>query len=140
MTRRDFQNAEVALDDRVYMCKPNCRFDENTFLGDTGASTHMVGVDDGLYDCEDIDEAVVIGDGKELKATKLGKLKRTVMQADGRTMDIVLEEVKLVPGLDMPLFGILKALHQGWKIKNKGVNLTIYKGDMAMTFDKELPT
>ena len=62
------------------------------------------------------------------------------MQVDGHTMDIVLEEVKLVPGLDMPLFGILKALHQGWKIRNKGVNLTIYKGDMALTFDRELPT
>ena len=48
------------------------------------------------------------------------------MQVDGRTMDIVLKEVKLVPGLDMPLFGILKALQQDWKIRNKGVNLTIY--------------
>ena len=62
------------------------------------------------------------------------------MQADGWTMDIALEEVKLVPGSDMPLFGILRAPHQGWKIRNKGVNLTIHKGDMAMTFEKELPT
>ena len=57
------------------MCKETHRFDENTFLGDTGASTHMVGIDDGLYDCVDTDEAVIIRDGKELKATKIGKLK-----------------------------------------------------------------
>ena len=71
MTRRDFNEATNVLpSDRVYMCKETHRFDNNTFLGDTGASTHMVGIDDGLHDCVDIDEAVIIGDGKELKATK----------------------------------------------------------------------
>ena len=131
---------DVCENDRIYMCAPSTTFDSNTFLGDTGASTHMVGSDEGLYDYEEIDKSVVIGDGKELKATKLGKLKKTVHQVDGMTMDIVLEEVKFVPGLDMPLFGILKALAQGWKIKNHGINLTIYKGPMTLTFDRNLRT
>ena len=100
----------------------------------------MIGVDDGLFDYEEIDEAVIIGDGKEMKATKIGKLRRTVHQADGSTLDIVLEEVKYVPGLDMPLFGILKALSQGWKTRNEGIFLMLYKNKMSITFDRVLRT
>ena len=115
-------------------------FNSTTFLGDTGASTHVIGADDGLFDYEEIDEAVIIGDGKELKATKIGKLRQTVHQADGSTLDIVLEEVKCVPGLDMPLFGMLKALSQGCKMRNEGTFLTLYKNKMSITFDRVLRT
>ena len=129
---------DVCENDRIYMYAPSTTFDSNTFLGDTGPSAHVVGSDERLHDYEDVDEAVVIGDGKELKATKLGKLQKTVHQVDGTAMDIVLKEVKFVPSLDMPLFGILKALAQGWKIKNNDINLTIYKGQMTLTFNRNL--
>ena len=60
ITVDDFDLEDVAL-----MCaNKDAKFDGTTFLGDTGASTHMVGSDEGLYDCKDIDEPVVVGDGK----------------------------------------------------------------------------
>ena len=110
-------------------------FEACTFLADTGASTHMVGDDDGMFDCKDIDKPIIISDGKPIKATKIGKLKRTVLQVDGRTQDIVLEEVKHVPGLDMNLFAVLKALRQGWQIGNNGINLSLTKGRTTLHFD-----
>ena len=29
-------------------------FDKSTFIADTGASTHMVNSDDGMFDCKEI--------------------------------------------------------------------------------------
>ena len=89
-----------------------------------------------MFDCRPIQEPIVLGDGKKLVATKIGKLRRTVLQSDGSTRDIVLNDVKLVPGLDMPLFGILKALSQGWRIANKGVHLRLMKKGVAVEFDR----
>ena len=111
-----------------------------TFLADTGASTHMVRTDDGMFDCKNINKPVIIGNWKTLIATKIGKLQRTALQRDGSTQDIVLEEVKFVPGLDMPLFGILKACDQGWKIDNHGVQLTLSKGKAKISFDRVITT
>ena len=36
------------------------------FLGVTGASTHMVPTDEGMYDWREIDEPVIIGDGIQM--------------------------------------------------------------------------
>ena len=47
-------------------------FDQCTFLADTGASTHMIGDDEGLIDVTEIHKPIVIGDGKVLYATKIG--------------------------------------------------------------------
>ena len=132
---------EVGVDEFAMMCREIPEgFDGTTFLGDTGASTHMIGVNDGLYDCRDIDETVVIGDGKPMRATRIGKLKRTVYQKNGMTQDIILDDVKLVPGLDMPLFAVLKALDQGWKISNEGVFLTLRKDGVSITFNRLMRT
>ena len=88
-----------------------------------------------MYNCKKINEPIIISDEKPMRATKMGKLWRTVHQVDGRTQDIVLEEVKYVPGLDMNLFVVLKALKQGWKISNKGIALMITKEGTTLTFD-----
>ena len=123
------------------MAKDDHDFDNpSTFLGDTGASTHVIGSDEGMFDCREISEYVTLGDGKKMVATKIGKLRRTAYQVDGTTQDVILEDVKFVPGLDTPLFGILKALDQGWKIKNKGVHLSLYKNGTTVTFDRLLET
>ena len=109
----------LPVKEHAFACKSCVRdkryksFDGSTFLGDTGASRHMVPTDEGMFDWREIDEPVVIGDGKQMKAIKIGKVRKTVLQADGTTHDIVLEDVKHVPGLDMPLFAVLKALDQG---------------------------
>ena len=122
------------------MGTPQKDFMATTFLADTGASTHRIGDDDGMYDCKEIDEPIIISDGKSMKATKIGKLRRTAYQVNGNTQDIVLEEVKYVPGLDMNLFAVLKALKQGWMITNKGITLSIAKDGMMLWFDRVMNT
>ena len=62
----------------VHMCK-GCqvqqygKFDKSTFLRDTGALTHMV-PDEGMYNWKEINEPVIVGDGKALRAVKIGKI------------------------------------------------------------------
>ena len=69
------------------------------WLGDSGASCHMTCNDAGMFDCKNIKSYIKVGDGKTVLASKIGKKKMTVIQQNGETMDIVLQECKYVPGL-----------------------------------------
>ena len=55
-------------------------YSRDSWLGDSGASTHMGNTDIGMYDVQDVNESITIGNGKTLTATKIGKLRRTVHQ------------------------------------------------------------
>ena len=123
-------------DDKCFMASDVPDFGPATWLADSGASTHMGNSDEGMYDYVDIDEGITIGDGKSLRATKVGKVRRTLHQVDGSTLDIVLEDYKCVPGLDTNLFSITKALASGWQLGNQGVHLTLAKDDMMVIFDR----
>jgi len=110
------------------------------FLGDSGASTHMGNEDEGMYDVQEINDPVTVGNGKVLRATKVGKLKRTVHQVNGSTLDVILPDYKFVPGLHANLFSITKALSSGWEIGNKGVKLTLSKAGHTIEFDRVFKT
>jgi hypothetical protein len=120
--------------------KSRYRFGKNTWLGDSAASTHMGNDDIGMFDVQVINSSIKIGDGKTLTATKIGKKRLTVIQEDGTTTDIILEDYKYVPDLWVNLFSIPKALGKGWNIGNKGVKIFLTKGEIKITFDREFPT
>ena len=71
----------------------------NTWLGDSAASCHLCNDDDGMFEWKHINSPVKIGNGKALMATKIGKLRRTIIQKNGDTIDVVLKDVKYVPDL-----------------------------------------
>ena len=49
-------------------------FNTSTWIADSGASTHMGNVDDGMRDEVAIDNPITIGDGKKVRAIKKGTL------------------------------------------------------------------
>ena len=104
------------------------------------SQTHMLNSGEAMFDCKLIDEPVVIGDGKKLRATKIGKARMTAVQVNGATTDVVLHGVKHVPGLDMNLFSILKSIDQGWKISNEDKYLVLTKGSVKLKFDRTYET
>ena len=57
----------------------------NTWIADSGASCHMTNSDEDLTDVKLIDEFVKIGNGKEMRATKIGHV-------NGKTTRWYLEE------------------------------------------------
>jgi hypothetical protein len=80
-----------------------------------------------MFDVQVIRSPVKIGNGNALTATKIGKMKRTIIQKNGDTADITLTEVKYVEDLWVNLFSIGKGLQNGFNIGNKGNNIFLMK-------------
>jgi hypothetical protein len=68
---------------------------------------------DGMFNILDIDEKITVGNGEKMVATKVGSLRRRVIQVDGSTLDIVINDVKFLPELCANLFSVNKALKNG---------------------------
>jgi hypothetical protein len=87
-----------------------------------------------------INEPIKIGNGISMYAIKIGKSKRTVIQRNGDTLDVVLMDVKYVPDVGVNLFSIGKALHSRIKIGNKGLTIYLMKGSFKMSFNRLMAT
>jgi hypothetical protein len=79
---------------------------------------------DGRFNILDIDEKVTVGNGEKMVATKVGSLRRHVIQVDGSNLDIVINDVKFLPELCANLFSVNKALKNGFKLSNKNEHLS----------------
>jgi hypothetical protein len=71
---------------------------------------------------------------------KIGKKKLVVIQTDGATLDVTLDECKFVPGLWINLFSITKALGNNWNISNKGQCIILTNTNVTITFDRLMKT
>jgi hypothetical protein len=91
---------------------------------------------DGMFNILDIDEKITVGNGEKMVATKVGSLRRRVIQVDGSTLDIVINDVKFLPELYANIFSINKALKNGFKLSNKNENISLTKGSASITFDR----
>jgi len=111
----------------------------NTWITDSGVSCHMTNSDKDMTDAKIIDEFVKIGNGKEMRATKIGYITRMVKQRDGITKKVTLE-VKYVPDLWINLFSLTEPLENESKLGNDGIYITISKGNTTFKFDKILKT
>jgi hypothetical protein len=80
--------------------------DQNIWIGDSGATCHMANQLDGMFDIEEIDQAIILGDGKKLKTTKKGKIQVLVKDTSGKDIFFTLEEVKYLEGLWRKLFSL----------------------------------
>jgi hypothetical protein len=91
---------------------------------------------DGMFNILDIDEKVTVGNGEKMVATKVGSLRRRIIQVDGSTLNIVINDVKFLPELCANLFSVNKALKNGFKLSNKNENISLTKGSVSITFDR----
>ena len=73
-----------------------------------------------MFNIEEINESITVGNGKSMMATKVGSLKCRIIQVDGSGIDITLHEVKYVPELWVNLFSINKALKMDINLAIKG--------------------
>jgi hypothetical protein len=95
------------------------------WIGDSGASIHMTNLDEGLYDVEESNQVIIVGNGEKLKAIKTGKLKMKTKDLNGNEVLFILNNVKYVPGLWKNLFSVGKALKEGAKLESSGKNKTM---------------
>ena len=46
---------------------PNFEKDNGVYIANSGASAHMTGSENGMFDCRPVDETITIGNGKGLR-------------------------------------------------------------------------
>jgi hypothetical protein len=74
---------------------------------------HVVIIASQLKEClilKDIAETITVGNGDSMMATKVGSLRRRVVELDGSSLNIIINEVKYVPNLCANLFSINKVV------------------------------
>jgi hypothetical protein len=89
-----------------------------------------------MFNLKDIAETITVGNGDSMMATKVGSLRHRVVQLDGSTLDIIINEDKYVPNLCANLFSISKAIKNGFKLSNNGTSICLTKGSASITFDR----
>jgi hypothetical protein len=75
----------AAIDNEFAFKADGSKLTKDTWIGDTGASCHMTNDDTGMYEVKTIDDEITVGNGKPMKATKIGKIKMEIIQVDGST-------------------------------------------------------
>ncbi|RHY24458.1 hypothetical protein DYB32_008843, partial [Aphanomyces invadans] len=95
-------NVVVAVnEDSLFTVKETIDRPRQRIVMDSGASCHLTGDLNLLYDQEDCARAVVVADGRKIRITKKGKLK-----VEGRRTDYVLSDVLYHPSLKNTLISI----------------------------------
>jgi hypothetical protein len=85
----------------------------NLWIGDSGATSHMTHSEEGLYDIKNSYQTIIVGNGETLQSTKTGKIKIKAKDLDGKEIMFILSDVKYVPGVWRNLFSIGQALKEG---------------------------
>ena len=129
-------NDTMAQEEVVLMAtNESNKFTKETWVGDTGATSHMTNSDKGLINAQTINEQIRVGNGKYMIATKKGRLPCTIKQTNGEDQQCTLE-VKVVPELWCNLFSITSAMKKGFAISSKDMVVSISKGNFKFNFDK----
>ena len=95
---------------------------EDIWIADSGATSHMTNNRDGMYDIEEYNSSVKVGNGKNISITHKGKLDVLIMQKDGKRCFSTLTNVKLIPELGHSLFSIQALLMKGWMTSSEKAN------------------
>jgi hypothetical protein len=113
----------------------------NTFIADSGASTHMVHSKQFLSDFQPEVGDVKIGDNKTIKSHGKGTFHGYYINSEDKQVPITLQDVLLVPDLWVNLFSVTKAMENN-KSKIIGENdiITVQaRNSEQVHFNKVLP-
>ena len=112
-------------------------FTKNTWIADSGASTHMCNSDEGMFQCHATpNQYIKVGNGNKLPILKKGMKQCVIVQKNGKKIAVTLHNVYHVPQLWYNLFSLMEALKHGWKLGNKGMHITITSRNKFIKFDR----
>ena len=113
----------------------NNKFTSNTWIGDTGAMSHMTNSDKGITNVKIIHEEIKMGNGQYMTAMKKSILLSTIKQANGNDVNCSLE-VKIIPEIWCNICSFTAAMKKGFKFSSKGMEVKVKKGTFKFTFNK----
>jgi len=111
-------------------------FTGSTWIADSGASTHIGNVDDGMMDVEDVNDPVKVGNGNQVRLLKKRTIPLMLLQKNGNVMDMLLEDCECAPDFDVCLFSLMKAIEKGWTLSNEGTNVILTKKNTTVVFNR----
>jgi hypothetical protein len=87
--------------DSIFICEDKNKTDKmkEIWVGDTGATCHMVCSDENLINWRSVKQEVTVAGGSSLPVTKIGSLKTKFKNTMSKDADVFFEEVKYVPNL-----------------------------------------
>jgi hypothetical protein len=96
------------------------KFTPNTFIADSGATRHMRGSIEGMLNLKPHVTDIMVGNNETMPSISKGNNKGVVMQKDGSSFEVILQDVLYIPKLMVNLFSLTKA------ISTKGVQLSTW--------------
>jgi predicted nucleic acid-binding protein len=103
----------------------------NTFVFDSGATSHMRFSKDGMINLKPLKIAIKVGNAEDIYSEAIGTFEGLVTHKDGSTFPSTLEDVLYIPDLYVNLFSMTRVL------KNKTVDFKGEKGTIAVVYDKD---
>jgi hypothetical protein len=74
-------------------------FSPNTFIADSGATCHMRGSLEGMFNLRPHVKDIMVGNNEVMTSVSIGQYKGLALKADGTTMDLTLKDVLYIPKL-----------------------------------------
>jgi len=88
---------------------------------------HITNEEKGLYDIKEVEEAIKIGSGEIVHATKVGRLDVSVLQINRHRVTFTLENVCYIPDFCIKLFSLMVAMSKGCNILSKSTMIIVQK-------------
>jgi hypothetical protein len=113
----------------------------NTFIFDSGATSHMMYSKEGLINLKPWRVPAKVGNTANIYSEMKGTYRGLVTQEGGRTDRITLEDVSYIPDLYIYLFSMTKVLNNPSidLKKEKGTVALIINAHKKILFDKIIP-
>jgi hypothetical protein len=116
------QNSEILL-----MATEDQIVDNQFWIGDSGATSHMICSEVGMFETKASNQNVIVGDGQSLKIEKTGKLRFKFEGRNKELTDILLDEVKYISRNESNFFQSASGIAKGSTVHSEGKSLVIKK-------------
>ena len=127
-------------DEMVLIANDSKKFSKNTWIADSGATTHMCNSLEGMFDLKDVNISISVGDGRKMTTVKVGKFKGDLVDLEGNTTKVVLTEVSYVPELMVNLFSLTAAMERNFSVIGTKEGIEIKKGEWKLRFNTKFGT
>ena len=107
------------------------------WIGDSGATVHITNNDFGMFNVNEYNFDITVGNQETTRCTKMGDILLKLKDSTGKDIVVTLHNVRYVPSFIGNLFSISTAMTNGAEICFRNKKIEVQKRDVTFEF---LPT
>ena len=137
------EQEELALMAHTQLTMDEISNSDEYWIGDTGATTHITSIPEGIYNCARPDgtSKVVMGNGNKISKDKIGTLKGWIVDDNANsTTKIELGSVTVSSGAKFNLLSLTALMRLGWQLHGNKTSLILRKGNKQIKFQHQIQT